>query len=101
MLEDSLFAHEKLHIYQRALSFFSVADEMAGQWDAKHAITDHLPRAVESIVANVAEANAATSGVKQRALDYAPGSTLECAACLDIARAKELIDGEALAVHKP
>jgi four helix bundle protein len=101
MSESVVFAHEKLKVYQRALAFFRLADEMAGSWDAKHAISDHLPRAAESIVLNLAEASAAFSGVKQKSLDVALGSTLECAACLDIAHVKELIDGAALALHKP
>jgi len=98
MFDPVLFGHEKLKVYQRALAFFSLADEMATRWDVKHAITDHFPRAAESIVLNLAEASAAVSGVKQKSLDVALGSTLECAACLDIAQVKELIDREALAL---
>ena len=101
MPDSEVFAHEKLKVYQCALAFFSLADEMASSWEVKHAISDHLPRAAESIVLNLAEASAAYSGVKQKSLDVALGSTLECAACLDIAHVKELIDGEALALHKP
>ena len=101
MSDAALFAHEKLNVYQHALAFFRLADEMAAAWDPKHAITDHFPRAAESIVVNLAEASAAFSGVKQKSLDVALGSTLECAACLDIAQVKELIDRETLALHKP
>ncbi len=66
MSDSVLFAHEKLKVYQRALAFFSLADEMAARWDVKHAITDHFPRAAESIVLNLAEASAAVSGIKQK-----------------------------------
>ena len=61
-------------------------------WDKKHALVDHLSRATESILLNLAEA------VRQRAeaarlqtADYAIGSSLECAGCLDLARVKEFL----------
>ncbi len=85
------FSHEKLVVYQRALAFYVDADRLCRGWDSKHAIVDHLSRAAESIVENIAEASAARSAVKKRALDYSMGSALECAACLDIAEVKALI----------
>jgi hypothetical protein len=45
MSESVVFAHEKPKVYQRALAFFRLSDEMADSWDAKHAISDHLPPA--------------------------------------------------------
>ena len=46
---------------------------------------EHFRRASESVVLNIAEAARLLSGPdKARTLDYALGSTLECAACLDI-----------------
>ena len=82
------FQHEKLLVYQRAVVLCTRLSELAFQWEDKHDITDHLPRAAESIVMNLAEACAAHGGTKQTLLDYALGSTLECAACLDIASIK-------------
>jgi len=74
------------------LSFLGAIQPIAAQWDSKHAIQDHLPRAAESIVENTAAASAAYSALKHVAMDYALGSSLESAACLDIAEAKHLID---------
>lgn len=89
---DTQFNHEKLKVYQRAVAFCADVSELAATWESKHAIGDHLPRAAESVVENLAEASAAYSAVKESALDCAIGSALECAACLDIALAKQLND---------
>jgi four helix bundle protein len=64
----------------------------AAAWDKKHALVDHLFRASESIVLNLAEA-ARKRGLpaRLRILDYAIGSSLECAGCLDLARIKRLL----------
>jgi four helix bundle protein len=100
VLDEPIFPHEKLKVYRRALAFFRFAEAVAGQWESKHAIAGHLPRAAESIVVRIAEANAGIAGNKHKALDYAMGSTLECAACLDIGAAKELIDRPTCADQK-
>src|SRR2546423_11179229 len=86
-----MLAHEKLQVYGKALDFYSRAAALAGVWDKKHALVDHLSRASESILLNLAEA-ARQRGAPARLtiVDYAIGSSLECAACLDIARIKEL-----------
>ncbi len=94
------FSHEKLVVYQRALRFFSSIDPIVAQWDSKHAIQNHLPRAAESIVENTAAASGAHSGLKQVALDYALGSALESAACLDIAGAKQLMSSQSTLAFK-
>ncbi len=95
------FNHEKLHFYQKTLAFYAVADALVQGWDSRHAITDHLPRAATSNVENLANASAAISkGSKLKSLDYSLGSTLECAACLDIAKVKQLLDEESAAQHK-
>jgi len=49
---------------------------------------------------NIAMASAAYSAMKQRCLDYAIGTTLECAACLDLARIKNLIDETGVVCEK-
>jgi four helix bundle protein len=59
-------------------------------------VVDHLLLASESIVLNLAEGTRLKNiGRKQHTLDYAVGSALECAACLDIAAVKQFltIDG--------
>ncbi len=87
-----MFDHEKLQVYGKALDFASKAATWTGAWDKKHALVDHLSRASESIMLNLAEA-ARQRGkpARFRTLDYAIGSTLECAGCLDLARIKELL----------
>lgn len=87
---NASFNHEKLTVYRRAVGLCARLCEMSAQWDSLHDIRDHLPRAAESIVMNLAEACAAREGTKQTFLDYSHGSTLECAACLDIAAIKAL-----------
>jgi four helix bundle protein len=58
----------------------------------RHAVTDQLLRASESFVLNLAEGARLRSAAKrQHVLDYAIGSALECAACLDIAQIKEFL----------
>ncbi|MEK9138353.1 MAG: four helix bundle protein [Bacteroidota bacterium] len=94
------FNHEQLKVYQNALHFTANTESWVAVWDKKHAICDHLPRAAGSIVENVAMASAAYSAMKVRGLDYALGSTLECAACLDIAGIKGLLDSQRVIHHK-
>jgi four helix bundle protein len=86
------FNHENLKVYQRTLLFNMRVGVWLAQWDKKHAVCDQLSRAAGSMLENIAMASAAYSAMKQRSLDYAIGSTLECAACLDLARIKRLID---------
>jgi four helix bundle protein len=86
------FNHEKLEVYQRALTFNTRVSSFTSTWDSKHSVQDHLPRAASSIVENIAMGSVTTSGMKAKSLDYALGSTLECAACLDIASIKQIID---------
>jgi four helix bundle protein len=79
------FGHEKLKVYEQALHFNVRVSEWVKQWDSKYAVCDQLDRAACSIVENIAMASAAHSTMKMRSLDYAIGSALECAACLDLA----------------
>lgn len=88
------FNHENLKVYQRTLTFNAKVGKRTGQWDGKHAICDQLSRAAGSMLENIALASAAHSSMKLRSLDYAIGSGLECAACLDLARIKRLLDAE-------
>jgi four helix bundle protein len=53
---NHLFAHEKLHAYNKALAFAGKAAAWTGSWDKKHALVDQLSRAAESIALNLAEA---------------------------------------------
>ena len=49
---------------------------------------------------NVAMASATYTSMKARSLDYALGSGLECAACLDLARIKRLLDARSVCSEK-
>lgn len=85
------FNHENLKVYQQTLSFNSKVCEWVVQWDRRHAICDQLSRAAESMLENIAMASATFSSMKTRSLNYAIASSLECAACLDLARIKQLL----------
>ncbi len=87
-----MFAHDKLDVYKKALQFVAAASGFVAQWDKKHAVTDQLARASDSLVLNLAEAARLRSPPnKLRGLDYSIGSCLECAACLDIGQIKRLL----------
>lgn len=87
-----MFSHHKLKVYDKALAFAAAAAALSADWPKVHAVADQLQRASESIVLNLVEgARLRSVPAKQRMLDYAIGSTLECAACLDIAWIKELL----------
>lgn len=91
-----MFAHEKLPVYGKALGFVGAAAGFSAAWDKRHAVVDHLLRASESLILNRADGARLRSGSsKLRALDYAIGSCLECAACMDIVRIKGLLEGAA------
>ncbi len=94
------FNHENLNLYQRMLPFNVTLGIWRGEWDSKHAICDQLSRAAGSMLENVAMASAAYSSMKHRALDYAIGSSLECAACLDLARIKRLLAAKGVYTEK-
>jgi len=92
------FNHENLKVYQRTLPFNVKVGVWTAEWDSKHALCDQFTRAAGSMLENIAVASAAYSAMKLRGLDYAIGSSLECAACLDLAGIKQLLDMES--VHK-
>ncbi len=85
------FDHEKLNVYQASIKFVTWANELVSQVEAKAAVKDQLDRASTSIPLNIAEGNG-KFGIRDRCrfLDFARGSTLECAACLDVLVAKHL-----------
>ncbi|HEY5990982.1 MAG TPA: four helix bundle protein [Candidatus Udaeobacter sp.] len=91
------FDHEKLNVYQASLAFISWATELISKVDAKAAVKDQLDRASTSIPLNIAEGNGKFA-IKDRCrfLDFARGSALECAACLDVLVAKKLLDEAAV-----
>ncbi len=94
------FNHENLNVYQRTLFFNVKVGIWTCQWDSKHAICDQFSRAAGSVLENIAMASAAHSAMKLRGLDFAIGSSLESAACLDLARIKRLLDAELVFAEK-
>ncbi|MDA0323629.1 MAG: four helix bundle protein [Verrucomicrobia bacterium] len=87
------FAHEKLSVYEKAIEFLERIQLFLETWSNRHAFVDHLSRAAESILFNLAEAVRMKTGKKKiLTLEYAIGSGFECAACFDIAVLKGLLD---------
>ena len=99
--DELLFDHERLEVYREALSFIGwVTPILEGLLKASD-VKDHLERASNSIVLNIAEGNGKYAPKDRcRFFDTAHGSTLECAAALDILVAKQKITGEAVRTGK-
>jgi four helix bundle protein len=91
------FDHEKLKVYQAAIRFVAWATELIAQIPSKAAVKDQPDRASTSIPLNIAEANGKFA-IRDRCrfLDFARGSALECAACLDVIVAKSLLANSAV-----
>lgn len=87
-----MLPHEKLDVYVKAVAFVAASSVCAAEWDTRHAMVDQFGRASDSLVLNLSEAARLRPGrTKLVALDYALGSSLECAACLDIALIKSFL----------
>ena len=95
------FDHEKLTVYQASLRFVSWATELVAQVEPRAAVRDQLDRASTSVPLNIAEGNGKFA-IRDRCryLDFARGSALECAACLDVLVAKKLTETETIADGK-
>ena len=82
---NMLFDHERLRVYQGAIEFVAWLEaEVPG---SKRCVSahDHLFRASGGIPVNIAEASGKLSMNERRQfIDTACGSSLECAACLDV-----------------
>jgi four helix bundle protein len=87
------FDQDKLNVYQASLKFVTWATELISKVKGKAAVKDQLDRASTSIPLNIAEGNGKFA-IRDRCrfLDFARGSALECAACLDVLVAKRLTD---------
>ena len=86
-----VFRHEKLKVYQKALEFVEMRANLLKQISRKVAACDHLDRGAESMLLNIAHSSSAWSSRERIVyLGHANGSSLECAACLDllVARAR-------------
>jgi four helix bundle protein len=95
------FDHEKLDVYRESIAFCAWVGELLNATSAKAAAKDQLDRASTSIPLNIAEGNGKFSGKdRARFLEIARGSTLECAACLDVLVARRLASVEQIETAK-
>ena len=90
------FDHERLDVYQLALEFFDLADDLIEHLPrGRGHLADQLTRASLSIVNNIAEgAGKFSKGDKRRYYLSAMGSSTECAAMLDVCMRRKLIAEE-------
>ncbi len=87
------FDHEKLNVYQSAVAFVAWANDLLDRVPKNSSVHNQLDRASTSIPLNIAEGNGKhTSADRCRFFDIARGSTLECAACLDVLVARNVIE---------
>ena len=86
-----LFDHEKPTVYQSSITLTTWSTALLSQVKTKAAVKDQLDRASTSIPLNITEGNGKFA-IRDRCryLDFARGSALECAACLDVLVAKRL-----------
>ena len=95
------FDHEKLKVYQSAIGFITWSTDLLIHVKARAAVKDQLDRASTSVPLNIAEGNGKFA-IRDRCrfLDFARGSALECAACLDVLVAKKLLEEKAVRAGK-
>lgn len=80
-----MLSHEKLIVYQHALQFVRMREQMMEMIRRPVAAKDHLYRASESIPLNIAHASSARAAKERiKYIGHANGSALECAAALDV-----------------
>lgn len=83
------FDHEKLAVYQDSIAFIAWLSDLLEQVAKAGDVKDQLDRASTSIALNIAEGNGKYSPKDRcRFFDIAHGSSLECAAGLDVLVAK-------------
>lgn len=88
------FDHERLDVYQAAIEFVSLADDVVeGLPRGRAYLADQLQRAATSIALNVAEgAGEFSPADKARFYRMAKRSATECAATLDVCQRLRLVD---------
>ena len=95
------FDHEKLDVYQEAITFCGWVGEFLAEIAVKAAAKDQLDRASTSIPLNIAEGNGKFSAIdRARFLEVARESALECAAYLDVLLVRKLASEQQVAVQK-
>lgn len=89
------FAHEKLGVYSKSMDFMEWLIPLIHSFSKKYAVNDQLNRAAESLLMNLMQfAEIKNQRQKLNSLEYSLGSSLECAACLDICEIRKLISSQ-------
>jgi len=89
------FNHEKLDVYQKAIQFVSWTHRLPSECDSRVSANEQLHRASRSIPVNIAEGNSKRSSkARGYSFDVSYGSSLECAACLDVLVAWKALSNE-------
>ena len=89
---SKIFDHEKLHVYQASIEFLVWIRKILERIPKRYAVYGQLDRASTSVPLNIAEGNGKfTQRDRCRFFDIARGSTLECAAALDVLVAKAIL----------
>ena len=92
-----LFGHEKLTVYQKSLEFIEWSDKICSKIHWNVNARNHLERASDSILFNIAEGNGKfTANDRCKFFDISHGSALECSGCLDSLFARRKISEEKL-----
>ena len=86
-----VFSHDRLVVYQHAIEFVAWSHTLLNGVDAVGSVRTQLERAATSIPLNLAEGNVKSSPRdRRRYWEIALGSTVECAAILDVLVARAL-----------
>ncbi len=86
-----VFSHERLVVSQHAIEFVAWSHTLLNGVDAVGSVRTQLERAATSIPLNIAEGNVKSSPRdRRRYWEIALGSTVECAAILDVLVARAL-----------
>src|SRR5688500_2430991 len=90
---EYFFSHEKLEVYQEAIAFIAWLTTVLESAGRVGDVRDQLDRASTSVSLNIAEGNGKYAPKDRcRFFDIAHGSSLECAAGLDVLVAKQEAD---------
>jgi len=85
------FSHDRLVVYQHAIEFVAWSHTLLNGVDAVGSVRTQLERAATSIPLNIVDGNVKSSPRdRRRYWEIALGSTVECAAILDVLVARQL-----------
>ena len=95
------FSHDRLVVCQHAIEFVAWSHTLLNGVDAVGSVRHQLERAATSIPLNIAEGHVKSSPRdRRRYWEIALGSTVECAAILDVLVARRLRAGAEVATGK-